>query len=303
LSRSPNPRRRRAPAPRPASRRSKRTPQTDFRAPVQRKEGITARRATTRPEPAPEPGAAIRLQKLLAAAGLGSRREIESWIVAGRLTVAGRKAQLGQRVSRTDAIALDGRPIALAASSGSVRVLAYHKPAGEIVSRSDPGERASVFDRLPPLAGAKWTAIGRLDLNTSGLLLFTDSGELANRLMHPRYGLEREYAVRVRGAIDEARRQRLLAGIRLEDGVASFASIEELGHGRQEAANRWYRVTLKEGRYREVRRLLEAVDRPVSRLIRTRFGPISLPRDLAPGTWRELLAAEIGLLSGAARAG
>jgi 23S rRNA pseudouridine2605 synthase len=245
----------------------------------------------------------VRLHKLLAAAGLGSRREIEEWIAAGRLIVEGRTASVGQRVSAGERILLDGKPVRVRASTGELRVLAYHKPAGEIVSRDDPDARMSVFDRLPRLRGGKWIAVGRLDLNTSGLLLLTDSGTLANRLMHPRYGLERGYAVRVRGTLDPARRQRLLAGIRLADGVAALTSIRELGRGREQAANRWYEVSIREGRYREVRRLLEAVGCPVSRLIRTRFGPISLPRDLAPGAWRELTRAEIGLLSQASARG
>jgi len=245
----------------------------------------------------------VRLHKLLAAAGLGSRREIEEWIAAGRLTVGGRTATVGQKVSAGDRILLDGKPVRLRAVTGELRVLAYHKPTGEIVTRDDPGARMSVFDRLPRLRGGKWIAVGRLDINTSGLLLLTDSGTLANRLMHPRYGLERGYAVRVRGMLDSARRQRLLAGIRLADGVAALTSVRELGRGREQAANRWYEVTIREGRYREVRRLLEAVGCPVSRLIRTRFGPISLPRDLAPGTWRELTRTEIGLLSEASARG
>jgi len=239
----------------------------------------------------------VRLQKLLAAAGLGSRRQVEDWITAGRLTVAGRTASLGQRVSPAERILLDGKPVAVRAEAGVSRVLAYHKPVGEIVSRNDPGERRSVFDRLPRLRGGKWIAVGRLDLNTSGLLLLTNSGTLANRLMHPRYGLERRYAVRVRGMLDAAKRQRLLRGIRLAEGVAALTSVRELGRGREEAANRWYEVTVREGRYREVRRLLEAVGCPVSRLIRTRFGPVALPRDLAPGAWRELTPAEVGLLT------
>ena len=255
-----------------------------------------AARGPSREASARRPDDAVRIQKLLAAAGLGSRREIEDWIVAGRLNVAGRKAVLGQRVSPGESIQLDGKPIAVPVATGQAHVLAYHKPVGEIVSRSDPGARKSVFDALPPLHGGKWIAVGRLDMNTSGLLLFTDSGELANRLMHPRYGLERGYAVRVRGALDAARRRRLLAGIRLDDGFAKFAGLAELGPAKDRAANRWYQVTIREGRYREVRRLLDAVGCPVSRLIRTRFGPISLPRDLPAGGWRELSRAEVGLL-------
>ena len=193
---------------------------------------------------------------------------------------------------------MDGKPVAIPVATGQVRVLAYHKPVGEIVTRSDPGERATVFDALPPLRGGKWIAVVRLDVNTSGLLLVTDSGELANRLMHPRYGLVRGYAVRVRGSLDGGRRRRLLTGIRLEDGLARFDSLKELGRGTDHSANRWYQITIREGRYREVRRLLEAVGCTVSRLVRTQFGPISLPRDMPAGAWRELSRAEVSHLCG-----
>lgn len=205
---------------------------------------------------------------------------------------------LGQKVQPGEPIKLDGKAVDVPVPTGPVRVIAYHKRAGEIVTRRDPGDRVTVFDALPPLRGGKWVAVGRLDVNTSGLLLFTDSGELANRLMHPRYGLERRYAVRVRGTLDAARRRRLLGGIRLEDGWAKFTGLAELGPSKGHSANRWYEVCIREGRYREVRRLLEAVGCPVSRLIRTQFGPISLPRDLPAGAWWELSSSEVSLLGG-----
>ncbi len=244
-----------------------------------------------------QPGERIRLQKLLASAGLGSRREIEGWIAAGRIAVSGRLAQLGDRASLSDRVTLDGRPLLLPARRGEPRVLLYHKPTGEIVTRDDPEGRATVFDRLPALHGGKWVAVGRLDLNSSGLLLFTDSGELANRLMHPRHGFEREYAVRARGVLDNAKRRQLVGGVRLDDGLAKFERVAELDSSKGDVpANRWYGVTIREGRNREVRRLFEAVGMQVSRLVRTRYGPITLPRDLAPGAWRELDDRQLGLL-------
>jgi 23S rRNA pseudouridine2605 synthase len=231
-----------------------------------------------RPEPTADPRGE-RLQKLLAAAGLGSRREIEGWIEAGRVTLGGRIAKLGDRALISDSIAVDGKALKLSKAS-EPRVLLYHKPVGEMVTRHDPGGRPTVFARLPP---GRWVAVGRLDLNSSGLLLFTDSGELANRLMHPRYELEREYSARVQGIPDL---ETLRRGVQLEDGIAAFASV------RQEKAatgtNRWYRVVLKEGRNREVRRLFEAVGARVNRLVRVRYGPVELPADLPPGSWREL---------------
>ncbi|HWI36319.1 MAG TPA: pseudouridine synthase [Burkholderiales bacterium] len=230
--------------------------------------------------PPPPAQKAERLQKVLAAAGLGSRREIESWIEAGRVTVGGRVAKLGDRATG-EAIAVDGRPVEPAASQPG-RVLIYNKPEGELVTRSDPEGRATVFSKLPP---GRWIAVGRLDLNSAGLLLFTDDGGLANRLMHPRYGIEREYQVRVQGPVDL---ERLRRGVHLEDGEAAFERIEPVDPRASTSANRWYRVMLKEGRNREVRRMFEAVGARVSRLIRIRYGPIELPRDLAPGMWREL---------------
>jgi 23S rRNA pseudouridine2605 synthase len=238
------------------------------------------------PKPPTSPPQAERLQKLLAAQGYGSRREIERWIAAGRLRVNGVVAKLGERAGPGDVVELDGKALALKAAPARPRVLLYHKPDGEMVTRSDPEGRPTVFRRLPPIPGGKWVAVGRLDINTAGLLLVTDSGELANRLMHPRYEVEREYAVRVLGALTPQERTKLLQGVQLEDGVGRFDRLETSGAA--EGANRWYRVVLREGRNREVRRLFEAVGRKVSRLLRVRYGPIELPRDLRPGRWVEL---------------
>jgi 23S rRNA pseudouridine2605 synthase len=236
--------------------------------------------------PPTNPPQAERLQKLLAAAGHGSRRQIEAWIDAGRLRINGRTARLGDRALASDRVELDGKPVALKPGAAAPRVLLYHKPDGEMVTRSDPEGRPTVFQRLPPIPGGKWVAVGRLDINTAGLLLLTDSGELANRLMHPRYEVEREYAVRVLGALRPEERAQLLAGVPLADGTARFDSLEPSGAA--EGANRWYRVVLREGRNREVRRLFEALGRKVSRLLRVRYGPVELPRDLRPGNWIEL---------------
>ena len=218
---------------------------------------------------------------MLAAAGLGSRREIESWIEAGRVSVGGRVAKLGDRAGPGDPITVDGRPVATSAKAAA-RVLIYNKPEGELVTRSDPEGRPTVFSRLPP---GRWVAVGRLDINSAGLLLFTDDGELANRLMHPRYELEREYAVRAQGPVDM---EKLRQGVQLDDGPAAVERIEAADPRDAGGSNRWYRVTLTEGRKREVRRLFEAVGARVSRLIRVRYGPIELPRDLRPGAWRVL---------------
>ena len=230
-------------------------------------------------------GVSQKLHKVLALAGLGSRREIEGWIAGGRVTVNGRLAQIGQRVGQRDRIQVDGRPVRLKTARALPKVLLYHKPAGEIVSRDDPQERPSVFDRLPRLRGEKWIAVGRLDFNTEGLLVFTTSGELANRLMHPRFELDREYAVRVLGELTPAQVLQLTEGIRLPDGMAKFESLEE---GGGTGANRWYRVVIREGRYREVRRMFEALGLQVSRLIRVRYGPLQLPSGLKRGSTREL---------------
>ncbi len=231
-----------------------------------------------------------RLQKLLAAAGFGSRREIETWIAAGRVSVRGAVAKLGDRADAGDLVLLDGKEIKFSAQKSSPRVILYHKPVGELVTRRDPEGRATVFDKLPKLSPGRWVAIGRLDLNTSGLLLFTDSGELANLLMHPRQEFEREYEVRVQGGLGAEAMQRLLAGVELEDGPAKFREIEALKGKKDGGANRWYRVVLAEGRNREVRRMVEAAGARVSRLMRVRFGPISLPLELAQGRCVELAA-------------
>jgi 23S rRNA pseudouridine2605 synthase len=213
---------------------------------------------------------------------MGSRREIEGWIAAGRVTVNGQVAKLGDRAGPSDQVRVDGKPVERPGVS-KPRVLLYHKPVGELVTRSDPEGRPTVFSSLPP---GRWIAVGRLDFNSSGLLLLTDSGELANRLMHPRYGLEREYEARVRGALTPAEKNKLLEGVELDGVPARFDQLEEARAG--EGSNRWYRVVLREGRNREVRRLFEALGHAVSRLVRVRYGPIELPADLAPKRWREL---------------
>lgn len=241
-----------------------------------------------------------KLHKVLAQAGIGSRREMEELIVAGRVSVNGEPAHIGQRVGAHDVVRVNGKPVNRSASQKPPRVLLYHKPAGEIVSHDDPAGRATVFSRLPRVKMGKWLSVGRLDLNTEGLLIFTTSGDLANRLMHPRYGNEREYAVRVLGELTDELRGQLLSGVSLDDGMAQFSSVEFLGG---EGSNRWYRVTLHEGRNREVRRIFEAVGLTVSRLIRTRFGEVVLPNNLRRGRWDELsgdlvnaLLVQVGLL-------
>jgi 23S rRNA pseudouridine2605 synthase len=228
---------------------------------------------------------APKLHKVLAEAGLGSRRDMEELIVAGRVSVNGEPAHIGQRILPADQVRINGKIILRKISKRPPRVLIYHKPAGEIVSHSDPEGRSSVFDRLPNMKAAKWLAVGRLDFNTEGLLLFTTSGDLANRLMHPRYGIEREYAVRTLGELEEGMRQKLLSGIELDDGIAQFSKIAD---GGGEGVNKWYRVTIGEGRNREVRRMFESIGLTVSRLIRTRYGAMTLPRGLKRGRWEEM---------------
>jgi 23S rRNA pseudouridine2605 synthase len=228
---------------------------------------------------------APKLHKVLADAGLGSRRDMEELIVAGRVSVNGEPAHIGQRILAADQVRINGKLLQRKISKKPPRVLVYHKPAGEIVSSSDPEGRPSVFDRLPNMKAAKWLAVGRLDFNTEGLLLFTTSGDLANRLMHPRYGIDREYAVRTLGELEEGMRQKLLSGVELEDGLAQFSKIAD---GGGEGVNRWYRITIGEGRNREVRRMFEAVGLTVSRLIRTRYGSFVLPRGLKRGRWEEM---------------
>ncbi len=232
-----------------------------------------------------------KLQKVLAQAGFGSRRTMEEWIAAGRVSVNGEPASLGMRVVEGDLVKAERRTIRVGEKNDAARVLLYHKPEGEIVSRDDPEKRASVFDKLPKVRGQKWIAIGRLDFNTSGLLIFTTSGELANRLMHPRFEVEREYAVRVQGAMTEAQMdQALKQGVELEDGLVKFEKLEDHGG---EGFNHWYRVILKEGRNRVVRRTFEALGLPVSRLMRVRFGVISLPPRLKRGMIAELNESEV----------
>lgn len=236
-----------------------------------------------------------KLQKVLARAGFGSRREIESWISEGRISVNGKLATLGDRVSASDVIRVDGHVVSKTRLEHShrCRVLLYHKPVGEVTSRSDPEGRPSVFDNLPGLRNGRWIAVGRLDINTSGLLLFTNDGELANRLMHPSYTIEREYAVRVLGEVVPETLQQLREGVELDDGPARFNAIVD---GGGEGANHWYHVTLDEGRNREVRRLWESQGVTVSRLIRVRYGPIAMPRRIRPGRWEELKGEELSLL-------
>jgi len=217
---------------------------------------------------------------------------MEQWIAAGRVSVNGVIAEVGTRVGAGERVLVDGRPVRLQ-RDGGVRVLIYHKPVGEIVSRDDPEGRPSVFEQLPRLRGAKWIAVGRLDFNTSGLLIFTTSGELANRLMHPRHSIEREYAVRVLGELREEQMQALRTGVQLDDGPAHLDRIEDAGG---QGSNHWYDVVLSEGRNREVRRLFAALNVTVSRLMRVRFGPIALPSYLKRGQMRELDEAEIARL-------
>lgn len=238
-----------------------------------------------------------KLHKVLAQAGLGSRLEMEQLILEGRISVNNEPAHVGQRIQYGDQVRVNGRPIRVRIDPPPARVIAYHKPAGEIVSHDDPKNRPTVFRKLPRLQHGKWQSVGRLDLNTEGLLLFTSSGELANRLMHPRFGLEREYAVRVLGALSNEEKQKLLDGVMLEDGMAQFGSIE---NGGGEGSNCWYRVTISEGRNREVRRMMEAVGHAVSRLIRIRYGAMVLPHGLRRSTFMELDEADIRALTNAA---
>jgi 23S rRNA pseudouridine2605 synthase len=231
-----------------------------------------------------------KLHKVLAQSGMGSRLEMEQLILEGRISVNNEPAHIGQRIQFGDSIKVNGKPIRFRIDPPPARVIAYHKPVGEVVTHDDPQNRPTVFRRLPKLHQGKWQSVGRLDLNTEGLLLFTTSGELANNLMHPRFGLEREYAVRVLGSLNKEEKTQLLQGVRLDDGIAQFGSIED---GGGEGSNCWYRVTISEGRNREVRRMLEAVGHAVSRLIRIRYGAMVLPRGLKRGAWMELDEADI----------
>jgi 23S rRNA pseudouridine2605 synthase len=238
-----------------------------------------------------------KLHKVLAQSGLGSRLEMEQLILEGRISVNNEPAHIGQRIQFGDHIKVNGKPIRFRIDPPPARVIAYHKPVGEVVTHDDPQNRPTVFRRLPKLHQGKWQSVGRLDLNTEGLLLFTSSGELANNLMHPRFGLVREYAVRVLGSLSKEEKQMLLTGVKLDDGIAQFGSIEA---GGGEGSNCWYRVTISEGRNREVRRMLEAVGHAVSRLIRIRYGAMVLPRGLKRGAWMELDDSDIQALVKAA---
>lgn len=234
-----------------------------------------------------------KLQKVLARAGVGSRREMERWIAEGRITVDGRPAKLGDRVRPGQRLRIDGRSLPTPTLTPKPRVLLYHKPEGEMTTRSDPEGRPTVFDNLPAIRHGRWIAIGRLDVNSSGLLLFTTDGELAHRLMHPSAEVEREYAVRVLGAVAPEALKRLTDGVQLEDGAARFESVTDAGGT---GANHWYHVVLREGRNREVRRMWEAVGAKVSRLIRVRYGTVQLPRLLRTGRTADLDAEKLGEL-------
>jgi len=242
---------------------------------------------------APAAARSQKLQKVLAQSGLGSRRAMEEIIKAGKVKVNGEPAMLGMRVTTEDLIQVGRRQIKFKVTSRLPRVIVYHKIDGEIVSRDDPQGRRSVFEKLPVIRSAKWLAVGRLDFNTGGLLIFTTSGELANRLMHPRFEVEREYAVRLFGSLTPAQMQELKTGVRLSDGDAKFDVLEDHGG---EGRNRWYRAVLKEGRNRVVRRMFEALGLQVSRLMRVRFGIVNLPPRLKRGNWIELKEAEISEL-------
>ena len=228
-----------------------------------------------------------KLQKVLANAGVGSRREMERWIESGRISVNGKLATLGDRVEPSDKIRVDGNPLNTSNEAPMCRVLMYNKPEGELCSRKDPEGRPTVFDRLPNIKQGRWIAVGRLDINTSGLLLFTNDGELANRLMHPKHEVEREYSVRVFGEVEDIMLKRLTDGVKLEDGLAKFTHIVKKP-GDEESQNSWFNVSLSEGRNREVRRLWESQGLQVSRLIRVRYGALELQKRLPQGGWIEL---------------
>ena len=237
---------------------------------------------------------AERLQKVLARAGFGSRRQLEDWIRDGRIMVNGKRAEIGASVEPDDLVKIDGRSVSIAADPArAARTLAYHKPAGELTTRRDEAGRPTVFDNLPRIKNGRWITVGRLDYNTSGLLLMTTDGELAHRLMHPSWEIEREYAVRVLGQADEAVLQRLQEGVQLDDGMAAFTTLADAGG---QGANHWYHVVVREGRNREVRRLWESQGLKVSRLIRIRYGPVSLPRELRAGRFQDLSPAELKAL-------
>lgn len=232
-----------------------------------------------------------KLQKMMASAGIASRRESEKWIIAGRVSVNGKIAEIGDRATSRDTIRVDGKPLRLTKQEDFVRkMIAYHKPEGEISSKKDPEGRPTIFDTLPTVRNSRWLSVGRLDFNTSGLIFFTNDGELANKLMHPSLEVVRKYAVRVRGQVSDDVLRQLKTSVTLDDGEAHFDTIEEAGG---ERSNHWYHVTLKEGRNREVRRMWEAFDIQVSRLHRIKYGPFELPRALKRGRWRELSVQEL----------
>jgi 23S rRNA pseudouridine2605 synthase len=243
---------------------------------------------------------AERLQKWLANKGYGSRREIERWIEAGRISVDGEVASLGLKVEGTERVAIDGKPLRQSKREAQNRTIIYHKPPGEICSRTDPQGRRTIFHSLPRVLDGRWISVGRLDFQTTGLLILTTDGDLANKLMHPSSELQREYVVRAYGELSDEQLTTLRTGVELEDGKAKFVVIEQTGG---EGANRSYRVVVSEGRNRIVRRLFEAVDCRVSRLLRTSYGPISLPRALRPGKHRELDDRELELLTAAIKTG
>jgi len=253
-----------------------------------KKKTVTLKKNATEPLAASSAVSAtltFKLQKLLAQKGLGSRREMEALIASGQVKLNDHIAVIGDRAGPGDIVRIGRRVIRIHEEEELPKVLLYHKPEGEIVSRNDPQGRPSVFDKLPYLRSSKWIAIGRLDFNTSGLLIFTNDGALANRMMHPRFEMEREYAVRILGELTEEQMQQLTTGITLEDGEAAFTYLADQGG---EGANHWYRVILKEGKNREVRRMFEAIGLTVSRLMRVRFGPINLPPRIKRGQWLEL---------------
>ena len=234
-----------------------------------------------------------RLQKILAASGVGSRRQMEEWISNGWVQVNGKTAQLGDKVSPDDQVTVKGNAIKLKWADRLPRIILYYKQEGEIVSRDDPQGRVSIFDRLPQAASSRWVAIGRLDINTSGLLILTTSGELVQRFAHPKFEVQREYAVRVLGEVSREQMQQLTQGIMLDDGLAQVERINEQGG---EGANKWYNVVIKEGRNREVRRIFEHIGLTVSRLVRVGFGPIGLPNRLKRGQFYELNPAEVAAI-------
>ncbi|GLQ30772.1 23S rRNA pseudouridine(2605) synthase RluB [Litoribrevibacter albus] len=235
-----------------------------------------------------------RIQKVLSQIGLGSRREVERWITEGRIKVGETVAQLGDRIDSRDQVFLDGRKVELKGlDEGQCRVLIYNKPEGEVCTRNDPDGRPTVFDRLPKVKGQRWISVGRLDVNTTGLLLFTTDGELANKLMHPSTGIDREYLCRIHGEVDEPMVNRLLEGVLLEDGMAQFTDVV---HGGGEGRNQWFYVCLMEGRNREVRRLWESQGVEVNRLKRVRYGSVFMPSECKVGTWVEMPNKEVNEL-------